>query len=70
MSLRPQAEIFRRDASIWGHRRGFGHHQAGPTGGQGTEMDQLPVVGEAIDTAVLAHWAHPRTITESRSAEG
>jgi hypothetical protein len=33
-------------------------------------VDELPVVGKPVDTAVLAHGAHPRTIAKGRSAQG
>jgi hypothetical protein len=33
-------------------------------------VDELPVVGKPIDRAVLAHWAHPRTVAKGRSAQG
>nr|GFD52960.1 hypothetical protein [Tanacetum cinerariifolium] len=38
-----------------GHRRRLGEDQAGTADGAAAEMDQMPVIGQTVDAAVLAH---------------
>jgi hypothetical protein len=51
----PQTKVFGGDAPVGGDRRGFGEHQSGTADRAAAEVDQVPVVGQAIDAGVLAH---------------
>ncbi|MNP10101.1 hypothetical protein D3C76_1022380 [compost metagenome] len=51
----PQTEILGRDTPVGGDRRGFGKHQPGPADSTAAEVDQMPVIGQAIGTGILAH---------------
>ena len=51
----PQTKVLRGDAPVGRDRRGFGEHQSGPADGTAAEVDQVPVIGQAIHTGILAH---------------
>ncbi len=48
---------------------GFGEDRAGATDGAGAEMDQMPVIGEAVFAGVLAHGGDGDSIAEGNIAD-
>ncbi len=55
MSILPDSEIRPGDAALRSHRSGFGEHETSAGYGTSAEVDQVPVVGEAVFTGILAH---------------
>ena len=51
----PDAEIVRADAPFGCHRGRFGEHERRAAHRAAAEMNEMPVVGEAVDARVLAH---------------
>ncbi len=51
----PDADIAMSDAALGGHRRGLDHHEPGAALGKLTQMNKMPVIGEAIGCRILAH---------------
>ncbi len=60
----PDAEIGWTDAAFGQDGGGFGEDGAGATDGAGTEMDQMPIIGKAVFTGILAHGGDGNSITE------
>ena len=65
----PDAEILRTDAAFRRDRGRFGEHQAGAADRAAAEMDEVPVVGEAVRARVLAHRRHEDAIGERDAAD-
>ncbi|MNH06713.1 hypothetical protein D3C79_660900 [compost metagenome] len=51
----PQAQVLRGNAPIGSHGSGFGENQAGATHRAAAQVHQVPVIGQAVDTGILAH---------------
>ncbi len=51
----PKSEVFRTDASFRQDGRCFRHDQRGAPDRATAEMDEVPVVGEAVGARILAH---------------
>ncbi|MNG13258.1 hypothetical protein D3C84_969260 [compost metagenome] len=66
----PQAEVLGGDAPVGGDRRGFGKHQAGAADRATAEVDKMPVIGQAIDAGVLAHWGYRDTVEKGQLTQG
>src|SRR5688500_7137795 len=60
----PDAKILGTDAAGWLDGGRLRHHQAGATGREAAEVHEVPVVGEAILTRVLAHWRNGDTVSQ------
>ena len=65
----PDAEVGGTDAAFGEHGVGFGEDRAGSADGAGAEMDEMPVVGEAVFAGVLAHGGDGDAITEGDIAD-
>ena len=65
----PDAEIFRTDPAFGRDGRRLGEHQAGAADGAAAEMDEMPVVGEAVRARVLAHRRHEHAVGERDAAD-
>jgi hypothetical protein len=65
----PDAEISRRDAALWAHGVGLCDNESGTAYGAAAEVDQVPVVGKAIDAGVFAHGRHGDAVWQSEAAE-
>jgi hypothetical protein len=65
----PDAEVSRRDAALRAHGVGLCDDEAGTTYGAAAEVDQVPVVGKAIDAGVFAHGRHGDAVWQSEAAE-
>jgi hypothetical protein len=50
----PQAKVLSGDAPVGRDRRGFGKYQPRAADGAAAEVDQVPVIGQAIDARILA----------------
>ena len=57
------------DAALGRDGGGFGHDQRRPAHGPAAEVDQVPVVGEAVGARVLAHGAHDHAVVQLERAE-
>ncbi len=68
MFVLPDAMILRRDAAARLHGRRFHDYQRCATHGAASEMDQMPVVCEAVLARVLAHRRDCNAIAESDAA--
>jgi hypothetical protein len=66
----PKTEILGADATARLDRGRFGHHQASATDGAAAEMNQVPVVGEAVRAGVLAHRGDADPVSERHAAQG
>ncbi|MNY24074.1 hypothetical protein D3C86_1577680 [compost metagenome] len=66
----PQTEVLGRDTPVGGDRRGFGKHQPGPADSAATEVDQVPVIGQAIDAGVLAHRRYRDAVEQGQLTQG
>jgi len=66
----PQAQVFGGDTALGGHGGGFGENQPRPADSAAAEVDQVPVVGQAIDAGVLAHRRHGNAIEQGQLAQG
>ena len=66
----PQPQIFGSDAPVFGDGGGLGEYQPGTADGAATEMNQMPVVGQAIDTGVLTHRRHRDAIEQGQLTQG
>jgi len=68
--IAPEAEIFGRNPPLGQYGGGFGEDQTGPTDRAAAEVDELPVVGEAIVVGILAHWRDHDPVGERDRADG
>jgi hypothetical protein len=66
----PQAQVFGGDTALGGDGGGFGEYQPGTADGTAAEVDQVPVVGQAIDAGVLAHRRHGNAVEQGQLAQG
>jgi len=60
----PNAEILRADAAFGGDGARFGENQGGAAYGAAAEMDEMPVVREAIGAGILAHGGDDNAVAE------
>ena len=51
-------------------RGGFDEHQPGPADRAAAEVDQVPVVGEAVDARILAHRRDGDAVAQGQAAKG
>jgi len=65
----PDAEVTGGDAAFGGDGGGFQRDQGSAALGSGTEVDEMPVGGEAIFRRVLAHGGNADAIGELEGAE-
>ncbi len=65
----PDAKIVRRDAALRGDGRGFKHDQARAALRPAAQVDEVPVVGEAIVAGVLAHGRNADAIAKFNRAK-
>ncbi len=66
----PEAEVAEGDAAGGFDGGGFDHNEAGATGGAGAEVDEMPIVGEAIDGGVFTHGRDGDAVGEGDAADG
>jgi len=64
------AEVTGSDAAFRADGGGFGDDGAGAADGAGAEVDEVPVVGVAVDGAVLAHGRDDDAVGEGDAALG
>jgi len=60
----PDAAVERRDSPDRRNGGGFHHHQSRPADGPAAEMDEMPIGGQAVIAAVLAHWGNENAVAE------
>ena len=65
----PDAEVAGGDAALRGDGGGFKDDEGGAALGAGSEVDEMPVGGEAILRGVLAHGRNADAIGEGEGAE-
>src|SRR5258705_6186298 len=63
------SQIERRDASIRGNGGGFGDDEPRTSHGPASEMDDVPVIGEAVDAGVFTHRTHADAIPTGDAAQ-
>ena len=56
--------------AVGGDRRRLGDHERRAAGRAGAEVDEVPVVGEAVDARVLAHRRDDDAVGERDGAQG
>jgi hypothetical protein len=66
----PDPEVGGGDPAVAGDRRGLDHDQGRAAHGATAEVDQVPVVAQALIGAVLAHGGHDDPVAERHAAEG
>jgi hypothetical protein len=66
----PQAHIAWTDAALRSHCRRFHDDEARSSDRPAAEVDQMPVVGEAVLAGVLAHGRDGNAIGEGNAALG
>jgi hypothetical protein len=65
----PDAEIAGGDAGFGADGVGFGDDEGGAADGAAAEMDEVPVVGEAVDGGVLAHGRDGDAVGQGEAAQ-
>jgi hypothetical protein len=70
MLVLPQAQIGIGNAALGGNAGGFEDHQAKAANGKAPEMDQMPVIGEAVLRRILAHGGDDRAVAQGQAAQG
>ena len=68
MLVFPDALIAGRDAPARFHGRGFHHNQSRAADRAAAEMDQVPVVGEAVFARILAHGGNGDAVAKRDAA--
>jgi hypothetical protein len=70
--LAPNPGVPIRNPTLWADGTRFGDYESGTTGGERTQMNEVPVTRNAVplDDRVLAHWRHPDPVAESHAANG
>jgi hypothetical protein len=63
------AKVLRADAAFGDYGAGLRNHQARAAYGSAAQMNKMPVVGEAIFGAVLAHGRNPNAVAKGNTAE-
>jgi hypothetical protein len=66
----PDAEVVRGDSSFGKDGGGFREDEACTSDGTAAQMDQVPVVGEAVAAGVLAHRRDSDAVGQSEIANG
>ncbi|MCY1459285.1 hypothetical protein D9M71_767500 [compost metagenome] len=66
----PQAQVLGSDASVGADGRRFAENQAGPPDGAAAQMNEVPVIGQAIDTGVLAHGRNSDSVGQGQLTQG
>jgi hypothetical protein len=64
MLFAPDAQILRRNAALGSDRCRLGEHQRRSTRGPSPEMREMPIVREAVDRGILAHWRDADAVRE------
>lgn len=62
----PQAKVLGGDSPVGRDCRGFRKDQSGAADGATTEVDQVPVIGQAIDARILAHWRYRNAVEQGQ----
>ena len=65
----PDSQVSRGDPAVAGDGRGLGHDQRRPAHRPAAEMDQVPVVAQALLGTVLAHRGHDDPVAEGHAAD-
>ena len=63
------AEVVRGDAAFGADGAGLGEDEGGAADGAAAEMDEVPVVGEAVDGGVLAHGGDGDAVGKREAAQ-
>ncbi len=64
----PYAQILRADASFGKHGARFGHHHCRSSHRAAAQVNEVPVVREAVDARILTHRRHANAIPEMHLA--
>jgi hypothetical protein len=64
MLFAPSAKILRRNAALRCDRSGLGKHQRRAANRSSGEMREMPIVREAVDRRMLAHWRDADAVSE------
>jgi hypothetical protein len=55
LQIIPKAQVIRADAAIRFHSRGLGDNKTRPPDSPGTQVNQVPFIGDSILGGILAH---------------
>ena len=66
----PEAEVLGADAAFGGDGGGFGEDEGRAADGAAAEVDEMPVVGEAVLAGVFAHGRDDDAVGEGQGADG
>jgi hypothetical protein len=66
----PEAEVAEGNAAGGFDGGGLHHDEAGATGGAGAEVNEVPIVSEAIDGGVFTHGGDGDAVGEGDTADG
>ena len=66
MLILPEAQVKRGNAALRRYSRGFGNNQAGSAHCPAAQVHQVPVVGKAIRTRILAHGGNYHPVLEGK----
>lgn len=70
MRVAPESEVAEGDAAGGFNGGGLDHDEPCAAGGAGAEVDEMPIVGEAIDGGVFAHGGDGDAVGEGDTADG
>ena len=65
----PEAEIAGRDASVALDRGGFDDHRSGAAERELAQVHEMPVIGQALDSRVLAHRRNDHAVRKDELAQ-
>ncbi|MCY1442621.1 hypothetical protein D9M71_589970 [compost metagenome] len=66
----PQAKVLVCNTPVGRDRRGFGKYQSGAPDSAAAEVDQVPVIGQAIDARILAHRRYRDAVEQGQLTKG
>jgi hypothetical protein len=70
MPVVPQAQVTRRDAAFACHGSGFSEDKTGSADCPAAEVNKMPVIGKAIDSAILTHWRDDDAVVNCDAPDG
>src|ERR1019366_5630602 len=66
----PDADVVRGDAAFGQDGSGFGEDEASASDGAAAQVDEMPIVGEAVMARVLTHRRDGDAVGERQGTEG
>jgi hypothetical protein len=70
VGLQPQSQIAGRNASLGADRGGLDENGSSTAYGSAAKMNELPVIRNSVDVAVLTHWRNYNSVWNCDGALG